>query len=461
MKFQDAYRGILSRVEPSTELVERTAALAGDAAPARIRRPFYRRPLALAAAILLCLLLSVSVLGAAVPAFNDFLGLFAPGFAGFLQSIGTERESGGMKLTVVSAINDGETAAVYFTLQDLQGGRLGPESKIREGFLTADSGLERTASSDIHLLEFDSATNTASFCALVTQAGLAHSTLKLELSGLYQREERWLDRPLALDLNRLPAQAGMEYRIGTGREEAYFGAAARGDTLRMLAPSAEGNPLCPETPELLLSGAAFLGGRLHVQVFSRTPPDGEDPAWGVSLQPVQEGGGPILQSEAYLPEILSYYDPETDGYLLEYSWLLPEEWEQMELTASIVRRSGLTKGVWESETFTPKQPEWESCSLPPIDLAGYSLDEVTLTMLGLSLAHRPEEGLTDGYYFSHREFLEMTVELVCGDRSIPCIRVNRMQDSDGCDRVKFLAVQPVNPAEVTALRINGQAFSIS
>lgn len=133
----------------------------------------------------------------------------------------------------------------------------------------------------------------------------------------------------------------------------------------------------------------------------------------------------------------------------------------MELTASIVRRSGLTKGVWESEAFTPKQPEWESCSLPPIDLAGYSLDEVTLTMLGLSLAHRPEEGLTDSYYFSHREFLEMTVELVCGDRSIPCIRVNRMPDSDGCDRVKFLAAQPVNPAEVTALRINGQAFSIS
>lgn len=296
MKFQDAYRGILSRVEPSTELVDRTAALAGDAASARIRRPFHRRPLALAAAILLCLLLSVSVLGAAVPAFNDFLGLFAPGFAGFLQSIGTERESGGMKLTVVSAINDGETAAVYFTLQDLQGGQLGPDSKIREGFLTADSGLERTASSDIHLLEFDSATDTASFCALVTQAGLAHSTLKLELSGLYQREERWLDRPLALDLNRLPAQAGMEYRIGTGREETYFGAAARGDTLRMLAPSAEGNSLCPETPELLLSGAAFLGGRLHVQVFSRTPPDGEDPAWGVSLQPLQEGGGLILRS---------------------------------------------------------------------------------------------------------------------------------------------------------------------
>ncbi|HYE11408.1 MAG TPA: DUF4179 domain-containing protein, partial [Patescibacteria group bacterium] len=83
-----------------------------------------KRSLIIAAAICLCIMLSVPVIAASIPTFNSFLYLVSPKIAQLLQPIEMISEDNGIKLEVVAAMNDDETAIVYLTLQDLTGNRI-------------------------------------------------------------------------------------------------------------------------------------------------------------------------------------------------------------------------------------------------------------------------------------------------------------------------------------------------
>ncbi len=81
-----------------------------------------RHPFVVIVAIILCLALSVPVLGATVPAYNRFLHKISPDLAQFLRPVDAESSSEGISVRMESAITDGEntmlTIAIQDTLQD-------------------------------------------------------------------------------------------------------------------------------------------------------------------------------------------------------------------------------------------------------------------------------------------------------------------------------------------------------
>jgi hypothetical protein len=75
------------------------------------------RPLAVAAAVFLCLLITVPVLGATIPKVNNIIGQVSPDMAQWLTPIQLTSEDQGLTVTVLDALTDGRIAVVYMTAE--------------------------------------------------------------------------------------------------------------------------------------------------------------------------------------------------------------------------------------------------------------------------------------------------------------------------------------------------------
>ncbi|MEL7656546.1 MAG: DUF4179 domain-containing protein, partial [Bacillota bacterium] len=77
-----------------------------------------RKTVALAAVICLIFTCSITAFAAAVPGINDWIYKITPELAELLYPVNKSTEDNGIKVEVLSAVNDNHNAAVYFTVQD-------------------------------------------------------------------------------------------------------------------------------------------------------------------------------------------------------------------------------------------------------------------------------------------------------------------------------------------------------
>ncbi len=115
-----------------------------------------RRPLVIAAAVCLCIALAIPVMAATIPSFNHLVSLVSPQIAQKLQPIELVSVSNGIKMEVVAAMNDDDTAVVYLTMQDLTGNRIDESMNLLDGF--SISGANMLTS---EIVDFDAKTKTA------------------------------------------------------------------------------------------------------------------------------------------------------------------------------------------------------------------------------------------------------------------------------------------------------------
>src|SRR5699024_5692890 len=83
-----------------------------------------KQPLKIAMVTCICIMLSVGVLAATVPSFNEIVSIVSSDIASILQPIEMTSEDNGIKMEVVAAYNDDEMAVIYITMQDLTGDRI-------------------------------------------------------------------------------------------------------------------------------------------------------------------------------------------------------------------------------------------------------------------------------------------------------------------------------------------------
>lgn len=107
-------------------------------------------PAAVLLAACLAVLLSVGTLAAVVPGFRDLLDVVGQDVARLLTPVERACESNGIRLELVAAINDGQDACVYITLQDLTGrgrtkdiARLLPKKDAKGSIWSLDSRYQQ------------------------------------------------------------------------------------------------------------------------------------------------------------------------------------------------------------------------------------------------------------------------------------------------------------------------------
>ena len=226
-----------------------------------------RRKIA-AAAIAACLVVSLSLpaLAAIAPVY-DLMYAFSPAVAQLFQPVQVVDESNGIEMEVVSVYLHGDTAEIFITMQDLIANRLDATTDLHDSY-SIRSPFD--ASAHCEMVEYEEEKKRASFLITVSRTDggrLEYQKITFSVNELLAQRSETTGAEIISDLSAIDSAKEMQrvYWIGGGGLDF--------DSSIELFPA-----LVPEPAERLLpdsgialTGAAFIGEDLHVQIAVEDP----------------------------------------------------------------------------------------------------------------------------------------------------------------------------------------------
>lgn len=267
MNFEQTYRRMNDRITPSDTLVSDTLTHIHQR-----QRPKRRLRRGLLTALIAALLLGciTPALAANIPVVYQALYMFSPALAQQLMPVNESCEDNGVKMEVVSAAINGDTAMVYLSLQDLIGDRFDETVDLFDSYhLNFPSRTGVTGHCDF--VSYDEETRTALFLVTLEQSdgapiptGKYTFSVRQLLSGKQTLEDITIplslaDASIAPETLWIDAQSRDPYISGGSAAEA----GGLPESARFLAPQA---PLYEPADNLAITGMGWIDGQLHVQL---------------------------------------------------------------------------------------------------------------------------------------------------------------------------------------------------
>lgn len=397
--FKQAVDDGLSGLSMTPEMKAKVlAAVQTTHAKPRRRAVRFRRAAVSMVAASLALVFGVAVAAAAFPSFERFLGNMGEDLRGLVQPVGTEVTAEGIRMEVVAAVHDGDSAVVYLTLQDKTGRRVDETTEL------ASVNIGGAAFSAGEQMHFDPTDNTATFRLEGSVAGEElgrNITVELGsiLSGRVYHEA--VDTGLTLadieTLNPAPgtvalaAESDAYYSYSTaGLHSEALEALLASRTMPMLPlDSLENAPAGPEWVQY--TGLGIVDGYLHVQRCNEPRARLSYPTFSLSYPGQEEedtlSRGHVDRGETY-EEFIYTYATRVE-HLLEIPAGVPRE--QVRLMASGSEHSNYTEGPWKVSFPLEKDPV-EKRAVCEIDLGGWAIHEVGVTSIGVAAYASGEMG---------------------------------------------------------------------
>lgn len=162
---REIFDSINGKLKPDRELLMQTSQKIKNTVPSakRIRA---HRPVLVAAAILLCLSVTVSAAANFSPSVYSLMHDVSPEIAQFFSPVRKSCEDNGIKMEVVSAYIHGNTAEIYISMQDLTGDRIDESTDLFDSY-----DIDRWFDSFAHCerIGYDADTKTVTFLITITQ----------------------------------------------------------------------------------------------------------------------------------------------------------------------------------------------------------------------------------------------------------------------------------------------------
>ncbi len=246
----------LSEIAVSAQLEKRIMALP------QMRRRAKRRSMV---AIVVCviLLMAFSGLAATNPGFQALLSQVGNEIAQMLQPIELVSESNGIRMEVVAAMSDGQSAVAYFTLQDLTG-----KQRLKGLIDPYDCHIEGTYVNNPHTATYNEETETVMLSALGYGGESLYGrkvtfTLRSFLAGRTEYNDVAIDAPPEPFQEEAPSVwLGKEIIAGYGYND--VDEIARDNGISILLPNQMHLPI-PGVDFAYISNIGVIDGRLHVQ----------------------------------------------------------------------------------------------------------------------------------------------------------------------------------------------------
>lgn len=299
--------------------------------PNRRRVPL-RRITALAAALLLMLSCSVSALAAAdvEPAYV-LLYSVSPALAQRLKPVRLASEDNGIRMEVVSAAIEGDTATALISLRDLTGDRIDETTDL------FDSLVIRRAfdsSNTIQLDHYDEETGTVYYLYQMTQLNgrdIRGRKITIALSRFLSRKQNYQGELPGIDL----AAASADAKTQTVSE--LRGRIGKSDETEVLLPCLNVSP----AQGARVTAVGFVGGQLHVQLYYEDIARTDNHGW-IWLQ---NDSGQSIQCEGGV----SFWDAAQRGSYEEYIFPVSsqEELAGYRLYGDLTLCSALCEGDWQ------------------------------------------------------------------------------------------------------------------
>lgn len=228
----------------------------------KVKRRPYRRYAALAAAAVLCVLLTVPALAYAgvAPAYGVLYAV-SPAIAQTLKPVQMSCEGNGIRMEVISAAVQGDRADIYISMQDLTGDRIDETVDLFDSY-QINRPFDSIAT--CRLVTYDEQQKAATFLISITRmdqkdisGGKVTFSVREFLSGKQMFEGLLPQLDLSSAAQSPDTQTGVDIRGGSQLDEAHTDA----DSIPVLVR--QGDLL--SSPGVQVTAMGFVDGKLHIQ----------------------------------------------------------------------------------------------------------------------------------------------------------------------------------------------------
>lgn len=399
-----------------------------------------RRPLTVAAAICLCLILSVPIMAATIPSFNKLLYLVSSKTAQNLQPIEMVYENNGIKMEVVAAMNDDETAIVYLTMQDLVGDRIDGTVDLYNYSISGTNALTH------ELVNYDKSTKTATIRMMGNGGNKLNGkkvTFRVDsfLSGKEYFENVDTGIILRDTAAKIPETVLLNMDNIPGGGGALFEELKKKGNINILKPD-NINISFPDIDFLNLSNIGYINGRLHVQTKWIESIDNHGFFYLTNTTDER-----INPSNVYFgvdENSNTTYGSEYVEYIFEVD---QSQISQYSLKADLVKNNNYTEGKWQT-TFKIRSVNETNKLEGNINLENVEIDNISITPIGINI-------IGNGSNLS-----DLDIDITMKNGSIVTYNHTIKYDTYRKSTVKYLSNTPIEIENIQEVRINGSVVNL-
>ena len=413
-----------------------------------VNRKVHKRSLAIAIAVCLCIAISIPVAAATIPSFNRILSLISPEIGQVLQPVELVSENSGIKMEVIAAMNDDDTAVAYLTFQDLNGDRVDKTIDLYDYNITGASMFTS------EVIDYDEQTKTATIRMLGNGGSKLNGkkvTLRVDsfLCGKheYNDVETGIDlvsvlnshsyKTMPLDMNNISGGGG-----------SLFDELKEKGTIQILK-SDELNIAIPDIDFVNISNIGIVDGRLHIQTKWKESIDDHG-----FLFLADNVGDRINPSNVYF-DIDEEGNTKFGGKYIEYIFDIDQiELEKYKILGYFVKNNNFVEGKWQS-TFKLEAVEKSKKVNCSIGIGDAQINNVSISPLGITLLGTENGG-------SEESLLKgLNVSVTTLDGSIDTFTSVVRYDQNGEFKIKYMPAKPVDMENIKEISINGNVLEVN
>jgi len=306
-----------------------------------LRAPIGRRFVMAVVAAVLCVTLAVPALAANVPEVYRALYAVAPAVAQYLKPVQMSCEDNGIRMEVIAAAVQGDTAEIYIAMQDLMDQRLDDSVDLFDSY---DLRVPFDCSATCRQVSFDAETQTATFLITITQWGgqeIIGDKLTFSVSRMLTGKQEFEGKIEGIDLTKVGEMPTGE---PVGERTRGWGGADKETTeamFRNFAALEGGEPLCSPADGVTITAIGYAEGKLRTQILfediRRT--DNHGGVWFVN-----ETTGETFESIGNISYFAENLADSYDEALYEIS---PDQLKNCALCGKFITCDTLIEGRWE------------------------------------------------------------------------------------------------------------------
>lgn len=305
----------------------------------KVKRWLHRRYTALAAAVILCMLLTVPVLAfAGVDPAYEVLYSISPAIAQTLKPVQMSCEDNGIRMEVISASVQGDHADIYISMQDLTGDRIDRTTDLFDSY---HINQPFDSSATCQLVNYDAKQKATTFLISITQwdkkdirGDKITFSVREFLSGK-QTFEGLLSQLNLTSVTQSPdAQTNVDIR-GWSQPDG-----ARIDVESIPVLTRQNDLLFSPVPGVQVTAMGCIGGKLHIQTHYDNILETDNHGYVY----LQNADGEVIHTSASI----SFWDEAHSGSYDEEIFDVPAEGlSRYQVYGKFWTGAKLTKGSWQ------------------------------------------------------------------------------------------------------------------
>jgi hypothetical protein len=405
-----------------------------------------RRPLAAAAVICLCVMFSVPIMAYNIPKFNRLLSIVSDQTAQLLQPIEMVCEDNGIKMEVLAAMNDDETAIVYLTLQDLVGNRVDNTIDLYNYSINGANTFTH------ELVHYDEQTNTATI-RLLASGGKKMNGKKVTVrvdSFLSGKETFKIVTPnnilsdivlktaetTPLDMNHIPGGGGNLYNELKAKRN-----------INVLKQD-QTNISLPNIDFVHISNIGYVDGRLHIQTkweksvdnhgyFYLTNNTNEQIQASSINFGFDEKGNTTYGSENKNGCISAVHQYQEYIFDIEVTQI-----SKYTLGGYFVKNNNYTEGNWQT-TFKIEAVDKAKKTASNFTIGNIKIDSLSITPLGINITG------------NSNALAALDIQVSMKDGTTVHYTTTHSYEEDKKSSIKYLTYTPIKIEDIKEVKING------